>query len=447
MNPIAGAEPGSAARFVDTDKGLVSRRIFADDGIHRAELKRIFGRCWLYLAHESQLPHVGDYVAVNMGETPVIVCRGRDEKIAAFLNSCRHRGNRVVRADQGNTKSFVCAYHGWCYGTNGDLVSVPGAKDLYHDKLERTNWGLPKVAQVASYGGLIFGTFDSDAPPLDEYLGNMRWGLDILLGQGDMVALPGIQRWHMDANWKIAADNAIGDMYHASISHRSAIIAGHRGGVGNSTGHKAGQVTITDDNGFTFVGEYGHGLTADYVTAGSLDLSSPLAQWRRDPAIQKRMGPTRSRIQRANMNVFPNLFVNSGSRDLILRNPVGPHRIEIWKTTLVDRGLPADVQRLQARASNRHHGPGGMFEQDDGENWVQSTIGCRSDVAQRYDLNYEMGLGRGNVSPGPDGEPPRIDSLVNEHAQRWMYRCWVEYMEAPNWNDLKRKHSRPEGTL
>jgi phenylpropionate dioxygenase-like ring-hydroxylating dioxygenase large terminal subunit len=433
------------ARLVDVGRGLVNRRIFVDEGIYRLELERVFGRCWLYLAHESQLPAPGDYVNVKMGVESVLVCRDEQGNINALLNNCRHRANSVCRADQGNAKSFVCPYHGWTYDTKGRLIGVPGLHDTYVTGLEREKWGLIQVPQVESYGGLIFANLDPEAPSLGEFLGDMRWGLDLLLAQGDLVAVPGIARWAMGANWKFAADNAIGDMYHGHWTHRSAMLAGHASGSGTGTGASA-VTRALQRPGFTLVTEYGHGFNADFVSPEQLNSDSPLAAWRKDEAVQRRLGALRGKVNRANMLVFPNLFVNSGSRELMLRNPLGPTSIEIWKTTLVDRNAAPELQRRQIRASNRHFGPAGMFEQDDGENWAQSTRGAESRAALPHDLNYAMGVGNGNfIADG--ASPARIDVLVNEHAQLWMYKCWAEYMDAANWRALKANHGRPQGRI
>ncbi|MCY4499683.1 MAG: Rieske 2Fe-2S domain-containing protein, partial [Rhodospirillaceae bacterium] len=117
--------------LVRVDDGLISRRIFVDPDIYRIELENIFAKCWLFLAHESQIPSPGDYTTNYMGEDPVLIWRGLDGKVRAFLNSCRHRGMRVCRTDAGNARQFACPFHGWTYGSNGELKTVPSLEDSY----------------------------------------------------------------------------------------------------------------------------------------------------------------------------------------------------------------------------------------------------------------------------------------------------------------------------
>ncbi len=104
--------------LVDADQGLLSRRIFIEQDIYEQELENIFARCWLFLCHESQIPDAGDFFTSYMGEDPVLVWRDTGGKVNAFLNICRHRGNRLCRAHGGNAASFSCAYHGWVYGSD-----------------------------------------------------------------------------------------------------------------------------------------------------------------------------------------------------------------------------------------------------------------------------------------------------------------------------------------
>nr|WP_240437227.1 Rieske 2Fe-2S domain-containing protein [Streptomyces scabiei] len=115
--------------YFDLDHGLIDRTIFSDRALYQQELRRVFAPSWLFLAHESQFGRPGDFFTTYMGEDPVIVAMGRDRKLRAFLNACRHRGMRVCRADAGAAKAFTCSYHGWSYDMSGKLVNVPNQDD------------------------------------------------------------------------------------------------------------------------------------------------------------------------------------------------------------------------------------------------------------------------------------------------------------------------------
>jgi nitrite reductase/ring-hydroxylating ferredoxin subunit len=171
--------------MVDLKAGRLSREIFVSDAIYHAELERLFARAWLFLGHESQIPNPGDFAVSGMGEESVILCRDRVGEVHVFLNSCRHRGMKVCRYDEGNTAVFTCPYHGWSYGTDGRLAGVPFFREAYHSTLDRAQWGLVEVAQFARYKGTVWATWDPAAPSFFEYLGDFRRYLDLTLDSWD----------------------------------------------------------------------------------------------------------------------------------------------------------------------------------------------------------------------------------------------------------------------
>ena len=150
--------------LVNAQDGLVDRRIFNDDEIYRQELEQIFARSWLFLCHESQVAQPGDFFSTYMGEDPVLVVRDSTGKIGAFLNVCRHRGNRVCRADAGNASALVCAYHGWTYGTDGKLIAVPSLKEAYYDELDTSKWGAGPRGQAGHIQGAGIRDFRRSGP-------------------------------------------------------------------------------------------------------------------------------------------------------------------------------------------------------------------------------------------------------------------------------------------
>src|SRR5438552_1071110 len=99
--------------MVDGDRGLVDRQIFSDAEIYEIELERIFARAWNFMCHESQIPNPGDFFLSYIGEDRVIAVRDKDGGLQVLLNTCRHRGNAVCRAEEGHATSLICTYHGW----------------------------------------------------------------------------------------------------------------------------------------------------------------------------------------------------------------------------------------------------------------------------------------------------------------------------------------------
>ncbi|HVL76835.1 MAG TPA: Rieske (2Fe-2S) protein, partial [Noviherbaspirillum sp.] len=199
-------------KLVPPGEGLVSRSIFVDDEIFRQEMRQIFSRAWLFVGHESLIPKPDDYFSSRMGTDPVILTRDRNGEIHVFLNSCTHRGMKLCRHDQGNSRNFTCPYHGWSFSTDGKLADrpgglagVPGYATHYKGELKKEDWGLKRVAKVTNYKGTIWATWDKDAPDFLDYLGDMRHYLDAALDcrdgrPGGSELIGGVQKWRVKCN-------------------------------------------------------------------------------------------------------------------------------------------------------------------------------------------------------------------------------------------------------
>ena len=135
--------------LVDSGRGIISREIFVNDRIFADEQEKLFARAWLFVGHESQIEKPGDYFTSRMGGESVILCRDKVNMVHVFLNTCRHRGMKVCRYDEGNAAVFTCPYHFWSFATDGRLVGVPQHRELYPD-LDRSQWSLIEVPRMVN---------------------------------------------------------------------------------------------------------------------------------------------------------------------------------------------------------------------------------------------------------------------------------------------------------
>lgn len=428
-------------QLVDWEQGLISPRIFVDEAIYEAELERLFGRAWLFLAHESMLKAPGDFFSTFMGADPVLVVRQKDGSVKAFLNACRHRGMKVCRADQGNTKAFTCTYHGWAYDSAGALVSVPNIADGYYDELDRSQWGLIPVAQVDSYKGLIFGCFDPQAPSLREYLGDACWYLDNYLDRracGTEV-LGGVQKWSFRGNWKLAAEQFAGDAYHVGISHASVMMT--------STDKEL--LAQMDPAAFIASGKqwssragHGAGINIDSASGPSLYPTPELSKYYREtePEMLERLGRPRLGFHHT---VFPNLSgLTSQFMTIRVWHPKGPDAFETWSWVLVDKDAPPEVRDEQRRFTTSQFSPAGMTEQDDGENWSEIDRNfATSPQIRKHLLNYQMGLGHEHEND-PDYPGTITARGIGDGPQRGFYRRWLEFMTSEPWPFVESEPTR-----
>ena len=408
----------------DEEAGTISPAIYADPHIYELELERVFARSWLVVAHESHVPNAHDFLASYMAEDPVIVVRQKDGSIRVLLNQCRHRGMKLCRADKGTAKGFICSYHGWAYDGSGRLVNVP-LHDRAFPNLDKSKWGI-RQARVEMYKGLIFATWNPDAPPLAEYLGDAALYLDHVLDKsaGGTEAIGGIAKWTIPCNWKFAAEQFASDMYHGMFSHSSPQIAAHKSGP---------MFDPTQLPGRQFRSDRGHGtgfFVSDTTWGFRISQSAehvcgfdPQAAFDR---VAQHSGRARALVAAQHITIFPNFSVFAGVDTARIWHPRGPDAIEVWAFGLVDKAA-SDEEKEQARiATLRTFSPAGTWEQDDGENWVEIQRVLRGREARKTLLNIQMGQ---NQTPNGDPEyPGTISSAYAEEAARGLYAHWQRLM-------------------
>ena len=98
------------------------------------------------------LPDKGSYIARTAAGTPLVVVRGLDGVVRAFINACRHRGMQVAKGS-GCSRAFVCPYHAWTYNLEGDLKNIPGQEGF--PGVNPEDHGLVEVS-AQEKGGIVY---------------------------------------------------------------------------------------------------------------------------------------------------------------------------------------------------------------------------------------------------------------------------------------------------
>ncbi|HKI40379.1 MAG TPA: Rieske 2Fe-2S domain-containing protein, partial [Mycobacterium sp.] len=211
------------SELIDKDYREVSLRVLNDPELYQLELKHLFAKAWTVVAHEDEIPKAHDYVLRYVGEDQVIVSRTADGGITVALNVCAHRAARVCRFEAGNAKQFQCPYHGWAYKSDGTFLAAPIGRENMHGLLRSKEELNLARGRVETYTGMVFVTFDENAPSLRDYLGPMTWYWDLMFDRTrrGMTVLGHPQRFIIPANWKSAAEQFAGDIFHTLTLHRS----------------------------------------------------------------------------------------------------------------------------------------------------------------------------------------------------------------------------------
>jgi phenylpropionate dioxygenase-like ring-hydroxylating dioxygenase large terminal subunit len=213
----AAADPAALVR-----PDAVHSTIYTDPGIFALEQERLFGRAWMFIGHETQIPETGAFTTTRIGREPILLVRAASG-IRAFVNRCRHRGAKLCMLAEGRTTRLMCPYHAWTYDLEGNLQSMPLAEE-YGPDFDYAAHALREVPRLEIYRGFVFASLDPDAAPLGDYLGHARSSIDDLVDRAPegrvTVAGPPL-RHRYKGNWKFTFEN-LNDTLHAGVAHAVA---------------------------------------------------------------------------------------------------------------------------------------------------------------------------------------------------------------------------------
>ena len=204
---------------VDTAHGLPNAH-YVDQEVFEEEKKALLFSQWSGLAVASDVPEVGDAVPLELLGMPLLLVRDRDEQVRVYQNICRHRGMILVEEPRKIEGAIRCAYHSWCYGLDGRLVSTPhvgGPGQNVHEAIDRKQLGLIEVRSHI-WRDVVFVNIDGNAREFEEMHSDLlaRWQ------EHEQPIYHGGEesRFSLDVatNWKLAVENYC-ESYHLPWVH------------------------------------------------------------------------------------------------------------------------------------------------------------------------------------------------------------------------------------
>ena len=191
---------------------------------YQREVALLFRKYPIVVAYSGQVRKAGDFVVHNDTGQPILVVRGTDGILRAFLNVCRHRSASVeVKPCGSNKRAFVCPYHGWSYDLTGRLVGITDGAAF--GDVDRSKHGLRRLKVVEKYG-LVWAVptaledGEDASLDIDSYLGPLQFDLS----GWDM------QDWELHSsvpvrprmNWKLVIDTFL-ELYHFRYLHPGTV--------------------------------------------------------------------------------------------------------------------------------------------------------------------------------------------------------------------------------
>lgn len=403
-------EPTISLGWPKSDCTLTPYEIFTREDIFEAEQSKVFrGPVWNYLGFECEVPNANDFLTCYVGTTPVVLCRGEDGRLSAFVNRCAHRGAEVVREVRGNAQFHTCVYHQWMYDTEGNLMSAAlqrgvGGKGGYPKDFKKADHCLDKL-HVECHAGMVFGTFSDRTPPLLDYLGPVLAQRMSYIFKDGRIKINGYQRHTLKCNWKLMAENSR-DMYHAPQLHQFFEVFG---------------IFTNADKGSVQTFDNGHSLNTGWSERGVDGAPNSHSEHTLEDGRIVNWFDERDGMTLSVANIFPIGLITAVNNTLSTRQlrPKKVDELELfytWFTYEDDDDEKLDRRRYQ----NNIFGPAGLVAAEDAVvfEMIQKSINNGS-VEPGTSAFVEMG--------GRDTED--TDYLPTEAALRGFYNYYTDLMD------------------
>lgn len=430
---------------------LVSRDVYRDREVFEWEMKYIFEGTWNFVGLSSQAARPCDFFTTQVGRSPVIVTRDAEGQLHCLINSCRHKGALVCHHQQGSARTFVCQYHGWAYDAAGRNIFIKHKPEGgYNACFDRHNHNLQPVARFDSYRGLLFASLNPHVPELQEYLGDVRRMIDLIVDQSaeGLECIPGCVNFTFKGNWKLQMENGV-DPYHFSSTHLSYIQALQRRGERGSV-YSGFKSTELERGTFAF----GHGHNAMWGPAPSHNAT--LLSCARDELIA-RHGEVKARWMTyvRNVTLFPNAqFAENASLQLRIWRPLAADLTEMRTFCIAPIGEAAPARARRLRQYEEFFNPAGLATPDDIANYENCQRGLRAQA-----IRWQQGAARGETArTTATGHPSAAEigvhplstvvgpfNLGDETVMHPTYRYWLELVEQGLRADAKQREAAADG--
>ncbi len=421
------------ARLVQPDR--VHKSVYADPAIFDLEMERIFGRAWVYVGHDSQVPNVGDYHQALIGREAVFMVRGPDGAVHVLFNRCPHKGARLVAFPAGNVGKFIrCPFHGWSFRCDGGLHAVP-IRDGYQGTrfdINDADFSVRRLPRQAVYRGFVFASLAADGPDLESFLGGIRSSIDNFCDRapaGEVAVEGGVFRVWQQSNWKIFFEN-LNDTSHPMVTHESAVNAARAEYRSLPPGTKMPfQLHIIEGNGEPYefwdklemvAFDNGHSYMGAIFTPPTDPVSLAYIA-----TLEAAHGAARAReilqVQRHNSIIYPSCSPHTSFQQLRVIRPIAVDRTLVEIYTFRLKGAPDSLFQRSVVYANVVNSPSSVVMPDDIEVYARCQEGLKTQggdwVSQHRDAGRDRPIAGGFVGNG-----------LSELPMRNQFRAWAQYM-------------------